>query len=183
MSFANALGSIGAGYGTAMHYKPNKGYIHDYEGMYHADVARQNSADPYSGSDLGFSPNVMQAKTGEGIDESGAEYKQDLGALDRDVASGNMRPLSGAYARAKQRALEGHLARTSDIRRRNLILDAMQRRTDLATRTEAARSAYSGGTNVYNSYADQATRRRSQIYGGYGELVGSAADAYAGGAV
>lgn len=169
------LGKIGAGYGTASHFRPKKSFIRDYEGWTHDDLQRLHGPNPYEGNDIGFSQNQIEGRMGEGVDESQAEFKSDVGNIEREAAAGNMNPLSGAYHRAKQRALEAHLARDTDVRRRNLILDAMQRRQDLQDRLRMTSGAYGQGVNVYNDYADQASRRRGQVYEGIGDLVTYAA--------
>lgn len=175
MAASSSLGKILEGYGTASHYRPKKSYIHDYEGAQHGDIMRQYSANPYGGDDLGFTKNQIEGRMGEGVDESQAEFKSDTGALERSAAGNNARPLSGAYQRAKQRALEAHLARSSDIRRRNLILDAVQRREDFDNRLRRTSGALAQGTGLYNAYADQATKRRGGVYGGVGDLITDAA--------
>lgn len=169
------LGKIGAGYGTKSYFRPKKKVVRDYEHWQHADIARLRGPNPYSGDDLGFTKNQIEARMGENTEEAAAEYGAAKGALERSVAGNNLRALSGSYARAKERALEGHLARTADIRRRNLILDAMQRRADLQYRLGSTGNALSQGVGLYNSYADQATRRTGQVAEGVGDLVTYAA--------
>jgi len=171
------LGQIGAGLGMKSLYRPSKGYIKDYENWQHGDIGRLRGPNPYAGKDLGFDQATLEGKMAQGTDESAAEYKTNLSTIEGEAARGGsgMRSASGAYYRAKGRALAGHLARTADTRRTNLILDAYQRRQDMAFRMGQQSDAYKQGTSLYNAHQQQASARASAIYGGIGDAVSYAA--------
>ena len=170
---------------TPNYYAPGKGEIRGLAAKRLSDINRLYGPNPYSGSDLGFGQNVMEARMTPASDEAAAEYRADVGNIERNAAvGGGANMLTGAYLRGKQRALQGSLARISDIRDRNLIADAVQRRSDFFNRYGVTNQAYAGDVNLYN--AAEAGKRATADYNRslLGETVGdtatSIAAAYAG---
>jgi len=153
-------------------YRPSKRAIRGYEGHEYEDIQRLYKKDPYSGDDLGFNKNQMAAQMGEEGRESQSEYKSDLGQLERETRGSGLRTVSGAYFRGRQRVTEAHLGRIADIRRRNLIADALQRREDFGNRLRSVQSAYRYGTSLLGS------KKQSQGLEAAGEGLQGFASAY-----
>lgn len=146
-----ALRALGGRRKNPGYFTPSKARVGEYGEMEYEDIKRLRGPDPYGGEDLGFGKGVMEARMGEGASEAQAEYRSDLGALERNVSRSPTMALSGSYLRGKQRALQGLLARTADIRRRNLIADAFQRRADYRFRLGAVQDAYGTAASLYNA--------------------------------
>lgn len=177
MGFADALGQK-----TTKLYQPRKQFLRDYEGYQHEDISRLRRPSPYAGRDLGFRPQVLEAKLGQGTRESAAAYKTDIGAIERSAAKpGGMRVGSGAYARGKQRAMQGHLGRQADIRTRTMIADAIQRRQDMSFRMGATGRAYGQGTGLYNAYQQNKAAQGSKWGKFTGGIMDAGVTAYTGG--
>lgn len=132
-------------------FRPNRGYIKGYEKKQYEDINKLYSPDAFSGPGIGFTKEQMAARMGLETGEAQAEYKSNLGAIEQDASRGSLKRSSGAYFRNKQRASGGLLARTSDIRRRNILADAVQSRRDLYSRLGAVGGAYGQGVSIYNA--------------------------------
>jgi hypothetical protein len=183
-----AAGAIAKAHGSRVQqgYQPSKKYIKNYENWQQSDLARLREKDPFRGEDLGFNRGQMAARMGESGTESEAEYRSDLGQIERATRGGGLATVSGAYHRGRQRATQAHLARIADIRRRNLIADAVQRREDLYNRIGAVRQAYEYGSGARQ---DRVRSRAMQTIGGgamsfastYGNIAGGGAAPTGGG--
>lgn len=137
-------------------YQPPIGQVRAYGADQAADIARLRGPNPFAGSDLGYGQNVMEAAMAPGTDEAAAEYQSELGQINQAAATGGSPlSLSGAVFRAKQRALEGSLGRITDVRRRNLIADAVQRRQDLYNRLGEETTAYGQAASLYSAGRQQ----------------------------
>lgn len=129
-------------------YRPSSGFIKQYEHLQRRDVDKLYQPDAFSGPGLGFTKEQMAARAGVEGTEAQSEYKGNIAGIERQASSGSLRRSSGSYFRNKQRATEGLLSRTSDIRRRNILANAVQSRRDLYARLGAVGDAYSQGANI-----------------------------------
>lgn len=173
VGLAAGAGALMKAIGSQPGYRPNRSNLRHYEGLQREDIDRLYGADPYGGSDLGLNKTQMAAQTGDQDAEAQAEYKGQVGDIERDAASGNLRPLSGAYYRAKQGALSSMLGRVSDIRRRNLIADAYVRREDFDRRARLVSNAYDFGAGLASG------QPRNPLLAGVGGALTGGAGAYA----
>lgn len=178
IALAAAGGAIAKGIAArrAGGYQPSRGILRRYERLEAGDINRLYGNDPYSGKDLGFNPTQMAAQYGEQADESQAQTKGDLAQIEQATRGQNLKTVSGAYFRGKQRAGEAGLAREADIRRRNIIADAAQRRQDYAFRLASVGQAYRGGASMYykkpNWMLDTAGNAAIGAASAYGQTAG-----------
>jgi hypothetical protein len=154
-------------------YQPSKANLASYEARQRGDIDRLYGPEPYKGSDLGFSRNVMQGLTAEGRDLTRGEYtggKQRLADAYRRAGGYGMK--SAQYERGREDLERGRQVGMALVNRRNIIADAMQRRTDFSSRFQKVAGAYGYGTGLYNrAQAAKYQARRA----GY-EAVGGAVE-------
>jgi hypothetical protein len=154
-------------------YKPQ--YTRYYENKQLADIKSLYTPEAYTGSTLGYTPEQMEGKFGEGRDlaagEAAAERQR---TEDRFRASGGLGLQSAMYARAKQREDLANVQRVNELKRRMIIDDAEQRRADKLARIAAVTGAYEFGVGGHNVYKKARREETEKLYGGLGEAGDSA---------
>jgi hypothetical protein len=160
-------------------WRAPRGRLDYYGGMEESDIRRLHEG-RLEGPGLGFSQGEMEARSGPERSEAEAQYKGNLAGLEQGVAGSNLGRLSGAYFRGKQRAAAEHLSRMSDIRRRNLLAGAFQRRSDLYNRLSATGGALARNVGYYNASRLAQTRASDATKQAYLNTAGGAMSALAG---
>lgn len=188
------LGSVGAGsavFGAigqhaqgAHPWAPGRSYLRALQGYQTSDEARLHSADPFSGGGLGFTPGEMQAKIGGGVDQAQSEYASNMSDIEHQAAlRGPEAGASGAFYRNRQRAAGDLLARSAEVRRQNVLANAMQSRQDLYNRMGLTQGLLSGSANLYNAVENEKAARRQAPYAAAGKVGDTALAAYGGGII
>lgn len=169
-----ALGGSGPKYRG---YKPQKGYLREYESLQRADVKKLQGPDAYKGAGLGYSSDIMQLQKGLSEGDRSAE-KQRL----YDAYAGSPYGTRGrAYLSAQQGVERGQREEGERIAAGITVADEAQRREDMRYRMGATGEAYGQGTDLYNAYAqnryqaDQARfQEKKNRYAAIGNLAGLA---------
>jgi len=151
-----AAGALSSAYGAkkaSQGYSQSKSVLKDWGRKQRGQIDSLYGQDPYGQVGLGMNPTQMGAKMSEGSAENAAELKGNLSDIETQAAQGGggLRAGSGAYARNRQRAVGASLGRVADIRRRNLLADAVLRRQDFDRRFDATSGSLYGNASLYNA--------------------------------
>lgn len=164
-------------------YGPSRSYLKALEAYQRGDIERLHKPRPFEGEDLGYTPNEMGARIGEGVDQAQSEYASELSDLDRSAAKmGAPAQASGSLFRARQRAAQGLLGRSAEVRRRNVIEDARQRREDFYNRLRAELAPWGVGAQIFNQAEGVSAPGRGAGWEAISSLLASLASSGSGGA-
>jgi hypothetical protein len=182
VSIGGGIGEIYGGRRIGLKdYSPSRAFLREMiEQRAGGDVRSLYGPDAYRGPGLGYAPETMEARLGQGGDTFAAARageEQRLTDLYRRTSGGGALP--GSYFRGMQRARSGELGRRAAHLRDVLISDEEQRREDLLNRLNAALGL--GGKAAGLREAAQArryaeiVRSRQQMGEGIGDVIGGIA--------
>lgn len=146
---------LGSGRPKFTGYKPSRKRLQYYEGREAGDIESLYEGRPYdTDPTIGYAPHEVEARFGQRTDElaaAGAGLRQRVTNRFRGGAAAGM--LSGSYGRSLQRTETGIMGMKSDIRRKNILAQAGQRREDFRYRAGRTTGAYQYGTGLMNRFA------------------------------
>ncbi len=182
----SAFGAMGGAGPTYRGYKPGKADIEMAAGQVRGDLRSLYSEDPYAGPGLGYSPQTMEQMDALSTGDLTAEAQN----LHDDYAGSAY----GTRGREYMSARAGMQRSQRQGAQRNAtslaVANEERKRADLYARMEAARGYRGELVGDYNQYASarygsdmNRFQNKKARYAATGELIGSVADAYTGGAL